>query len=386
MLTVTINNTNGGAAVRTNRRGFLVGAAVAGGLAAGTAKARAQADEGKLRLAVAGLVHGHARGFLNALVKRADVEVVGISEQQSDVLASYGERFSIPAVRRFRDAATMVAQAKPQAVAAFGSTFDHPEVVELCAMHKLPVMMEKPLAVSLEHARRIRRAAESSGIAVMVNYETTWYRSHAAQWNLIKQQTACGQIRKMVAMDGHAGPKEIGVGPEFFAWLTDPVRNGAGALFDFGCYGANLMTWLMDNQRPLGVTARTLTAKPHIYSKVDDEATILLDYPRAQGIVQASWNWPYNRKDFEVYGASGYAHAIGGNTLRVRLTGERQESTPKLAELPEAQRDAVSHLAAIVRGQVKPNGLSSLENNLIATEILVAARESAATGRMVVLG
>ena len=61
----------------------------------------------------------------------------------------------------------------------------------------------------------------------------------------------------MVAMDGHQGPQEIGVGPEFFEWLTDPVIDGGGALFDFGCYGANLMTWLMDNERPLAVTALT---------------------------------------------------------------------------------------------------------------------------------
>src|SRR5437867_6392321 len=122
----------------------------------------------------------------------------------------------------------------------------------------------------------------------------------------------------MAALDGHSGPKEIGVASEFLGWLTDRARNGAGALFDFGCYGANLMTWLMDNQRPLAVTAITQRIKPDVYPRVDDEATILLEYPKAQGIIQASWNWPFNLKDFEVYGDRGYAIAAGGNTLRVR--------------------------------------------------------------------
>ncbi|MCW5963947.1 MAG: Gfo/Idh/MocA family oxidoreductase [Bryobacterales bacterium] len=372
--------------MQSNRREFVLGTAALGAASFGNKDAAAQTPgNGKLRLAIAGLVHGHARGFLNALVKREDVELVGVSEAKAEVLASYGERYSIPADRRFRDTAEMIERAKPDAVAAFGSTFDHADVVEVCAAQRLPVMMEKPLAVSREHAERIRKAAASSGIPVVVNYETTWYRSHGHLWKLVKERQAAGDIRKMVAMDGHSGPREIGVGDEFFEWLTDPVLNGAGALFDFGCYGANLMTWLMDNQRPQAVTARTLTAKPHIYSKVDDEATILLDYPKAQGIVQASWNWPFNRKDFEVYGATGYAHAIGGNTLRVRLAGEREESTPALPELPLAERDAVSYLAAIARGTLKPGGLSSLENNLIATEILVAARESAASGKTVAL-
>ena len=185
-------------------------------------------------------------------------------------------------------------------------------------------------------------------------------------------------------MDGHEGPKEIRVQPEFFAWLTDPVKNGAGALFDFGCYGANLMTWLMDNQRPLKVTALAQTNKPAIYPKVDDESTILVEYPKAQGIIQGSWNWPYGRKDFEVYAEKGYAIATGGNGLRVRLPDQREETrTP--AELPADEADSISYLKAVARGKLKPAGLSSLENNVIVTEILEAARESVRTGRTITL-
>jgi predicted dehydrogenase len=189
----------------------------------------------------------------------------------------------------------------------------------------------------------------------------------------------------MVAMDGHQGPIEIGVGPEFGGWLTDPEKNGAGALFDFGCYGANLMTWLMDNQRPIAVMAMTQRIKPDMYPKVDDEATIVIEYPKAQGIVQGSWNWPFSRKDFEVYGAKGYADAIGGNTLRSRLPGQRAQETSTLEELPPMERDSVSYLTAVARGKIKPSGLSSLENNMIVTEILTAARESARTGARVAL-
>ena len=174
------------------------------------------------------------------------------------------------------------------------------------------------------------------------------------------------------------------MGPEFFAWLADPVKNGAGALFDFGCYGANLMTWMMDNQRPLAVTALVQTIKPQIYAHVDDQATVLLDYPKAQGIIQASWNWPFSRKDFEVYGETGYAVATGGDALRVRLPGGQEESRT-LAALHPDERDSISYLTAVVRGQHPPSGLSSLENNLIVIEILDAARESARTGKTIQL-
>jgi predicted dehydrogenase len=187
----------------------------------------------------------------------------------------------------------------------------------------------------------------------------------------------------MVAMDGHQGPKEINVQPEFFSWLTDPVKNGAGALFDFGCYGANLMTWLMDNQRPLAVTAIAQTNKPAIYPKVDDEATILVQYPKAQGIIQASWNWPFSRKDFEVYGEKGYAIATGGDNLRLRLPDQKVEETRKPGDLAPGETDSITYLIAVARGKFKPAGLNSLENNMIVVEILQAARESVRTGKKV---
>jgi predicted dehydrogenase len=343
------------------------------------------AQQPPLRVAIAGLAHGHVSGFLDNAAKRTDITVVAIFDADSALVASYGKRYHIAAEGQFTDLGRMLDAVKPEAVATFTSTIDHAGVVEAAAARHIPVMMEKPLAVDMNEARRIQRAAAHGGIPVIVNYETTWYRSHGAIWKLFQEQKAAGDIRKMVAMDGHEGPQEIHVQPEFFAWLTDPVKNGAGALFDFGCYGANLMTWMMDNRRPLKVTALAQTNKPQIYPKVDDEATILVEYPKAQGIIQASWNWPFGRKDFEVYGATGYAIATGGNNLRVRLPGQKAEETRTPAELPPDERDSISYLTAVARGRIKPAGLSSLENNLIVTEILSAARESVRTGKTVTL-
>ncbi len=339
---------------------------------------------GPLRLAIAGLTHDHVTGFLDNARNRP-VEIVGVFDPDPSLRAKYARKYSIPETRFFADLAAMLDTVKPEAVATFTSTFDHAAVVEACAARHIPVMMEKPLAINIAQARAIRQAVERGGIPVVVNYETTWYPSHAAIWKLFKEQNAAGEIRKMVAMDGHEGPKEIGVSPEFLSWLTDPQKNGAGALFDFGCYGANLMTWLMDNQRPLAVTALAQTNKPAIYPRVDDEATILVQYPRAQGIIQASWNWPFGRKDLEVYGERGYAIATGGNSLRVRLPAARSEEVRTPAERPPDEQNSIAYLTAVARGKAKPSGLSSLENNVIVIEILDAARESVRTGRTISL-
>ncbi|HXA50035.1 MAG TPA: Gfo/Idh/MocA family oxidoreductase [Candidatus Acidoferrum sp.] len=337
-----------------------------------------------LRLAIAGLNHGHVSGFLNNAKPRTDVQIVALFDPDPALTAKYAKSYNLPADHVFNDLGAMLDRVKPEAVATFTSTFDHAGVVEACAKRHIPVMMEKPLAVNLEQARAIQKAAAAGNIPVMVNYETTWYKSHGEIWKIMKEEKAAGDIRRMVAMDGHQGPKEINVQPEFLSWLTDPAKNGAGALFDFGCYGANLMTWLMDNQRPLSVTAFAHTDKPAIYARVDDEATVLLQYPKAQGVIQASWNWPFSRKDFEVYGEKGYTIATGGDNLRVRLPGEREQSRPP-ADLPKESHDSITYFIGVARGKYKPAGLNSLENNMIVTEILQAARESVRTGKKIEL-
>jgi len=344
----------------------------------------ARAQEKPLRLAIAGLVHGHVSGFLKSAQARNDVQIVGVYEPDPLLLRSYGEKYNLPRETLFTDLNQMLDLGRPEAIASFTNTRDHPVIVEAAAPRHLTVMMEKPLAVNNADAQRIKKAADAGKIHVLVNYETTWYPSHAAIWNLLKTKQAGGEIRKMVAMDGHNGPKAIDVQPEFLDWLSDPVRNGAGALFDFGCYGANLMTWMMDNQRPIAVNAVTQQFQPTVYPKVDDEATIVVEYPAAQGIIQASWNWPFSRKDFEVYADHGLAIATGGTGLRVALPKEPDHAvTPD--PMPADERDSISHLIAVARGVRRPNALSSLENNLIATEILEAARESALTHQRVVL-
>jgi predicted dehydrogenase len=337
-----------------------------------------------LRLAIAGLVHGHVSGFLRGAQGRGDVQIVGIYDPDASLVRQYGERYKLPDAAMFTDLNVMLDRTKPEAVASFTNTLDHPAIVEAAAARHIDVMMEKPLAISNADAQRIKRAADRGGVDVFVNYETTWYPSHGAIWTLMKEKKSAGEIRKMVAMDGHQGPKAINVQPEFFAWLSDPVKNGAGALYDFGCYGANLMTWLMDNQRPVSVTALTQHLQPAVYPRVDDEATILVEYPTAQGIIQASWNWPANRKDLEVYGERGFAIATGGSGLRVAVPGEPDHTVTPAPRAPD-EHDSIAHLLAVARGTRKPNALSSLENNLIVTEILEAARESARTHKAVPL-
>lgn len=338
-----------------------------------------------LRLGIVGLEHGHVTGFLRGGLSRPDTRIVGIAEPDAELAARYVKQFQLDPKIVYKTLEEMLEQAKPQAVATMTNTFDHKRVVEVCAARGVHVMMEKPLAVSVEHGRAMAEAARKGRIHVLVNYETTWYPNNQILWSEIKEKKSLGEIRKVVVRDGHEGPKAIHVQPEFFAWLSDPVKNGAGALYDFGCYGANLMTWLMDNERPLTVTAVTQQLQPSVYPRVDDDATIIVTYPRAQAVIQASWNWPYGRKDMDVYGETGYIQTIKGEAARVK-SGKGAEETRAAQAMAAPYDQPLAYLGAVVRGEIQPSGLSALENNLVVTEILDAARRSASTGKTIRLG
>jgi predicted dehydrogenase len=337
-----------------------------------------------VHLAIIGLVHDHAYGFIPLTRDRPEVQLVGIVEPDVALAASYAKRFNLNSNLFYTRLDALLAKTNVNAVAAFTTTLDHRRVVEMCAPLHIDVMMEKPLAVDMEEARAIQAAAKSGGIQVIVNYETTWSRANQAAYKLADEEHAIGDLRKIVAHDGHRGPKEIGCSETFLKWLTDPHLNGGGALPDFGCYGADLITWLMAGQRPTSVFAVTQQIKPEVYPQVEDEATVLLTYPKAQGIIQASWNWPFDRKDMEVYGTTGYVLAPRKDLLRIRKV-ETEESELALPAPPPSSplQDQLSYLVSVVRGEFQPSGPSSLEINLIVTEILDAARESARTGRRI---
>lgn len=341
------------------------------------------AHRAPLRVGIVGLVHGHVDGFFRSSLHNSGIDLVGIAEPDRQLSLKYADQYGIDRSLLFPTLDEMLQRAHPQAVLVYTTTYDHRRVVETCARQGVHVMMEKPLAVSLEDALAIQRAAQKGKIQVLVNYETTWYSSNRAAYDLV-HENGVGGIRKIVVHDGHQGPKEIGVGPEFFAWLTDSKLDGGGALFDFGCYGADLVTWLMDGKRPDSVTAVTQHIKPDVYPRVDDEATIILTYPKAQAIIQASWNWPFGRKDMEVYGQTGYAITVASDAVRERLANE-QEKQISAKPLLSPYNNSLAYFRAVIDGEIKSEGLSSLETNVVVTQILDAARRSAAEGRTIKL-
>src|SRR5580658_6881572 len=318
------------------------------------------APRSPMKVGIVGMVHGHVEGFLKGgsltpaggILNRPDVQVVGIVEPDEKLFNSYAQRHHLSASLHFRSIQEMILESHPRAVLVFTAPSEHRRVIEECAALGVHVMVEKPLAISYKDALAIQDAAHRGKIHVLVNLETSWYASNTEAFNLLKQGVL-GPIVKTVFRDGHAGPKLIGVPPEFLSFLIDPKQNGAGALFDFGCYGANLMTWLMDGEAPLSVTAVTKQLQPNLYPQVDDEADIILNYRNAVAIIQASWNWPFALKQMDVYGRTGYAKAIDSDRIEVRKANDPEGQMMKGKSLPEPSDDPLHYMAAVLNGEIQ---------------------------------
>lgn len=334
-----------------------------------------------LRLGVAGVSHGHLWEVIRR-IGRGDFTVAGVAEPNDSLRAHNGLRGKVPDSLFFKDLGEMLDRTKPEVVVAYGSIFEHLAVVEACAPRGIHVMVEKPLAVNMEHAGRMAELAVQYKIHLLTNYETTWYDTNHEAFRLLREG-AIGTITRINVFDGHEGPFEIGCGKEFTDWLTDPVLNGGGAVTDFGCYGANLVTWLMGGQEPASVYAVLKQQKPDKYPKVDDDATLLVDYPQATVQIMASWNWPAGRKDMHIYGSRGYIYQDTPTAMRVYTPAGRKEQKETPPKLEAPYNDSFYYLKAVVRGEIEvaPFDPSSLENNLVVVGILDAAIRSAKSGR-----
>ena len=341
-----------------------------------------------VRIGVVGLTHSHVHGILGR-PKDDKIVIVGIVETDKDLALRYTQQYGYSMELVFSTLEEMIAKTKPAAVAAFGSIYEHLAIVEICAPLGIHVMVEKPLAVSMQHANKMEALAKKYKILLLTNYETTWYPSVHAAYELLKNDSI-GQLSQFIIRDGHRGPKKIGVNKEFLEWLTDPIKNGGGAVTDFGCYGANISTWMMNGKRPVSVTAVTQQLQKENNPNVDDESTIILTYDNAKATIQASWNWPIGRKDMEVYGTTGAIFADNKNDLRMRMAegyDGYKETVIKTKERPSPYNDPFSFFAAVLKKEitVAPYDLSSLDNNMIVMEILEAAKLSAKKGKAIKL-
>jgi len=341
---------------------------------------------GKTRLAVVGLDHDHVWGILKTIAAEADAELVAIADPHPE-LADRAKRQAPASVKFYPDYVQMLDQAKPEAVIVTTANNRHLEILRECAKRHIHVSTEKPLAATGEQAREMEQVARAANIKLMVNYWNAWAPSTREAYARVKAGEL-GPVQKIIAQWGHKGPKEIGVSKFFEEWLYDPIKNGGGALMDFGCYGADWAMWLKG--RPTRVYATSLKLKGDQHNAVEDDAVILLEYPDATAILQPSWDWPYGKGQAELYGPKGSFVVRGDGLLFQSATQPTSLQNPDgqpvdTRPLPPELRNPIAYFLYAIRNDNTIEGMVEPSLNVGVNEILDAAKESIRTRRAVEL-
>jgi len=351
-------------------------------LEANVANAAREPMAEKTRLAIIGLDHDHVWELLKYLETEPEAELVAIAEAQPALVKEAESK--VPAsVKFYSEYVKMLDEVKPEAVIVTTANDRHLEILRECAKRHIHYSTEKPIATNAAEAREMERLANGAGIKLMVNYWNAWVAPSHELFHRV-QDGQVGTVQKIIVQYGHAGPKEIGVSEYFANWLYDPVKNGGGAIMDFGCYGAEWALWLKG--RPKRVQAIAQKFKVSQHNKVDDDATIVLEYPDATVIIEASWDWPYSMGQVQVFGPKGSLLATP-NKLFYRPTdddGKKMglEGEPVALNAPQgATSNPVAYFVDRIRHDKPIEDPLSMRMNVQVMEILDAARESIRSGR-----
>jgi predicted dehydrogenase len=343
---------------------------------------QAQTNSAKTKLAIIGLDHDHVWGLLKDLAGEPNAELVAIADDHQPLVDQ--AKTKVPStVKFFSDYVKMLDETKPDGVIVTTENDRHLQIMRECANRHVHYSTEKPMATTAADAREMERLANQAGIKVMVNYWNAWVAPTHALYHRV-HDGELGPIQRIIVQYGHQGPKEIGVSKYFADWLYDPVKNGGGAIMDFGCYGAEWAVWLKG--RPALVSAVTQKLKVNQHNAVDDDATIVLDYPDGTAIIEASWDWPYNMGQVQVFGPKGsllatardlFSRSPKDNVANGALEGERVALDPPAHET----NNPVSYFVDCIRNNKPIEDPLSMKLNVQVMEILDAARESVRTGK-----
>jgi predicted dehydrogenase len=339
-------------------------------------------DSSSLKIAVIGLVHSHVWGHLATMLEGKNATLVGVAEPNAELVAE-ARKAGVRDSLFFTDYEKMLDQTKPDIVWAFVENNRHLEIAKACAPRHINLIFEKPLASTFADAKQIEALAAKYHIRVMTNYQMAWWSTNYSAKAAVDAGDI-GTVYRLHGIVGHGGPGSDGPRNKyFFDWLTDPVKNGGGALMDFGCYNALWSLWYLGEPDTVYATVNHL--RPERFPKVEDSATIVLHYPNAIGIFEGSWDLPRSYQDLEVFGRPGKDAPGSLHMSRAKVEVQRGKQTSTLPPQTLAPEDSepVAYMVSRIRSNSQITGLTAIGINVKVIRIIDLAKESVKTGRAV---
>ncbi len=330
----------------------------------------------KHRVGIAGMVHGHVWGLARSFRACPGVELAAAADPNEPLRERAQKEFSVRAL--YEDWREMFDKEELDCAVVATENSACADVVEAAAPRGIHVIVEKPMAATLQQADRMLKAAQSAGVQLLINWPTAWSPAVNKAVELVRGG-AIGQVFFVRVRMAHQGPKEIGCSPYFYDWLYDAEKNGAGAFMDYCCYGAAFCRHLLG--MPSAVTA-AVGRLVKDYIQVDDNGMLLMTYDKAFATAEGSWTQIPAYHDMLILGSEGTLITDRGKLLMA--TKPREE--PAEVDLPSpepGQRNAAEYLLACLEAGTDVEGMCSAQVGRDAQEILEAGLISARTGQRV---
>lgn len=293
-----------------------------------------------LRVGVLGLSHDHVWSNVEALQGRSDVRLAGASEPREELRRKFSSTFEVDAEPEHD---SLLDSGRLDAVYIFSSNAEGAALAVAAAERGLHVLIEKPMAATLEQADAMMAAVRRNHVRLMINWPFAWWPQlqHALK---LAAQGAIGNLWQVKYRAAHAGPQELGCSPAFCDWLFDAQRNGGGALMDYCCYGAVLARALMGV--PSRVTALTgRFCKENI--TVEDNAFLAMMYPRGMATAEGSWTQIGKLTSYTtaLYGDAGtlLVEPRDGGRLFLATTDDPDGSEVEVPEPAAHLRNSAAH-------------------------------------------
>jgi len=321
------------------------------------------------------------------MVQGKSAQLVGVAEPNEELRAE-AKKAGVADELLFADYRKMLEQTKADIVWAFVENNRHVEIARICAPRHINLIFEKPLASTYGDAKQMQSLAAQYKIRIMTNYQMAWWPTNYAAKNAA-DHGEIGKVYRLRGIVGHGGPGSNGVRNKiFFDWLTDPEKNGAGALMDFGCYNALWSVWYLGMPTSVYATAQHL--RPERFPKVEDSATLVFTYPNASAVFEASWDLPRGFQDLEVFGLSpdsGTPEQEPGSLYMTQSGVEwrKGKETKQLtvAPLGEEESEPIAYMVSRIKADKPIEGLTAIDINVDVIHLIELAKESIQSGRAV---
>ena len=347
--------------------------------------------EPPVRFGVLSFAMYHANFWARAVQESDLAELVGVWDddpERGEVSAQeYGTTFW-PDMDALLDAC--------DAVAITSETLNHVELAERAAAKGCHILVEKPLATTMEGCDRIQAAVEQAGVSFMQSFPKRFDPVNHELKRLV-DDGELGRITLMRVRHGHL--YGLISGAAHSGWPEDLVMSGGGSLLDEGVHGADFIRWMFGD--PDAVMATIAHPMGH---EVEDVGLAVFTYD--DGLIcelAASNTFAAGDNSVEIFGTKGTAVLSGidlasrdvtdGDYLKVcHLTDENlrdvttrrwtvSDIVPRFKTTPQFhQQNPLQFLDALTRGVVSPN---TLEDGRRSLQMILSAYESAKSGRTV---